>query len=267
MTADTNARTVTVGLVENHEITRDGLVARLHLAGYSVVSQVGSVEALAEHYPLPDVVVCDLHLDGRSGAVAIRYLTDLGALVLATTGVATAEEVLDAIAAGARGFVAKTAPSGAFARAVGALAAGSYFVSPELAGFLLDDRRRRPLTQGEISHAAVEALRGFAQGDTAAEVAAALGLAQEGLGGLLGQVWGAAQRRRGRYAPSPQERRVMALAVRGMPHKQIAAQLGIGPARVAELLEHVRDKYVTLYPEDQGIAPLAAAIGGRRGWA
>jgi DNA-binding NarL/FixJ family response regulator len=102
----TIADTIKVAVVEDHPITRSGLAAYLHLAGCAVVSQENAVETLAELRPPPEVVVCDLHLPGRSGASAIAYLTELGTIVLATSGVAKPEEVLDAIAAGAHGFLA-----------------------------------------------------------------------------------------------------------------------------------------------------------------
>jgi DNA-binding CsgD family transcriptional regulator len=104
------------------------------------------------------------------------------------------------------------------------------------------------------------ALRGFAQGDTAEEVAAAYGLSAEGLSGLLSQVWEAARRRRQRYAPSPREREVLALVVQGYTHKEVATRLGISAAWLADVLEYIRDKYTALHPEaNQAIAPLAAA--------
>src|SRR5713226_3460526 len=65
-----------------------------------------------------DMVVCDLRLPGRSGPDAIAFLTQRGCRVLATSGVAKPEEILDAIAAGARGFVPKTAPISVLMRAI-----------------------------------------------------------------------------------------------------------------------------------------------------
>ncbi|HZU75300.1 MAG TPA: LuxR C-terminal-related transcriptional regulator, partial [Dehalococcoidia bacterium] len=214
----------------------------------------------------PQVVICDLNLrlpgrtPGRSGAEAIRYLVDLGCAVLATSGVATPDEVLDAVVAGAHGYLEKTASSQAFVRAVSALAAGSYYVTPALAESLLKDAELRPLQQDELTTQARTALRYFARGNTADEVAAKLGLVPGRLTALLDRVWDAARRRRRRYALAPREREVVALVAQGRSHQEIAAQLGISQPWVADLLAHIRDKYLATHPDaSPTLSPLAAA--------
>jgi DNA-binding NarL/FixJ family response regulator len=255
-----DSTTVRVALIEDHPVYMAGLSAALHLAGCTVETEAAAVEALEELQPLPEVVVCDLHLPGRSGPEAIGYLVDLGCEVLATSGVAKPEEVLDAVGAGAHAFLDKRAAPQAFARAVAALANGEYHVSPELAGYLLDDAARRPLPRGDLSATAIAVLGAFARGDTDGEVQEQFSLAPEALVGLLGQVWEAARRRRLRYAPSPREREVLIAVRQGLSHKEIAARLGISSAWLSDLLEHLRDKYVALHPEgNPAIAPLAAA--------
>jgi len=257
---ETDERQVHLAVIDDHPITRAGLVAHLREAGLTVVGEIGAVELFEELRPQPEIAVCDLHLPGRSGAEAIAYLNGLGCVVLATSGVARAEEVLDAIAAGAYGFLAKTAPPLAFARAVAALARGMYYISPELASYLLNDVRIRPLPQGEIGAKAVEMLRALERGETLAEAAVALGLSLDATTGLVSQVWEAERRRRRRYMPSPRERDVMILVAQGLSHKEVSMRLWITPACLAEILEHIRDKYITIHPDaPPSLAPLAAA--------
>jgi hypothetical protein len=53
---------------------------------------------------------------------------------------------------------------------------------------------------------------------------------------------------------------VLALVQQGLGHKDVAARLGISTAWLADVLEHIRDKYAALHPEGTAsIAPLAAA--------
>jgi DNA-binding NarL/FixJ family response regulator len=253
-----------VAIVDDHAIAAEGVAARLAEAGFAVVGLVPAVEALDDLEPAPDVIICDLRLPGRSGADAVAHAATRGAAVLAASGVARPQEVLDAIAAGARGFLPKTAPARTFAAAATELAAGGYHVSAELAHHLLDDARARPLGRGDIGPKAVAALRAFERGDTAAEVAAALRVSPEVLTGLLGQVWDAAARRRRRHAPSPRELDLLRLVGQGLTHKDLAARLALSPATVPTILDRIRAKYLALHPDaDPTIPPMSAA----RRWA
>ncbi len=253
-----------VAIVDDHAVAAEGVGARLVEAGFQVVGMVPSVEALDDIEPAPDVVICDLRLPGRSGGDAIAYAAARGGAVLATSGVARPQEVLDAVAAGARGFLPKTAPPRTFAAAAPELAAGSYHVSAELAHHLLDDAKTRPLGRGDIGPQALAALRGFERADTPMEVAAALGVSAEVLSGLLGQVWDAAGRRRRRHAPSPRELDVLRLVGQGLTHKDLAARLMLSPATVPTLLERIRAKYLALHPEADPLIPPRSAA---RRWA
>lgn len=253
-----------VAIVDDHPIAAEGVAARLADAGFTVVAAVSAVEGLDEIAPAPDVVICDLHLPGRSGREAVLHAAARGSAVLATSGVARPEEVLEAVAAGARGFLAKTAAPRTFASAVAVLAAGGFHVSAELAHHLLDDARLRPLPRGDVGPQALAVLRAFERGDTPQEVQAALGVSEEVVRGLVGEVWDAALRRRRRNAPSPRELDLLRLVGQGLSHKELAGRLALSPATVPTLLERIRTKYLALHPEaDPTLAPLSAA----RRWA
>ncbi|MGI0156428.1 MAG: response regulator [Thermoplasmata archaeon] len=98
-----------VTVVDDDPLARDELSRALLDRGYPV----GSVSPSVEGIPFGSgahMVVCDLHLPGRSGVHAVEYLIEHGCTVLATSSAATEREILDAVSVGARGFSAKTAP-------------------------------------------------------------------------------------------------------------------------------------------------------------
>lgn len=250
----------TVAIVEDHGIATEGIAARLRAAGFVVTAEVAAVERLDECSPLPEVVICDLHLPGCSGAAAVGRLVGRGCAVLATSGVARSEEILACLAAGARGFLPKTAPPRSFVDATAGLAAGSYHVSPELGHLLLEDARLRPLPRADLGPRARAALHRFERGDTGAEVASLLGVPGEVLTGILAQVWDATARRRRRHAPSPREWELLTLVSAGLTHKELATRLALSPTTVPTLLERLRGKYLALHPEaDPTLPPLGAA--------
>jgi DNA-binding NarL/FixJ family response regulator len=250
-----------VAIVDEHPITAAGIAAQLTEHGYAVAGVAVTVESLA---CAADAVVCELRLPGRSGPDAVAFLAERGHRVLATSGVAGPEEILDVIAAGARGFVAKTASIPEFMRAIRDVTDLSYFVSPELACLVLTDARLRPLGLDDIGATERAALRQFERGGIAGEVAAALGMSAGALADSLSVVWARARARRARLRPTPRERQLMALVARGCSHKEAAAQMSIAPLTVAGYLKSIKGKYLAIHPDvPESIAPLAAA----RRWA
>ncbi|MCK9875615.1 response regulator [Frankia sp. Ag45/Mut15] len=253
-------RPVSVAIVEDHPITTESLAARFAGAGFSVLAPAPRLEDL-DVAATPDVVVCDLHLPGLSGAAAVAELHRRGLLVLATSGVATPDEVLEAIAARAHGFVDKAAPSHQFVPAVIAIAAGGHHISTRLAGFLLDDAQRRPLSRDEIDSTERDLLRGLAQGDLMDELCAEWDLSPPAARRHLDRIFDAARRRRRLHRPSPREAEVMILiGCRGLTYREAAREMKIRESVVADYLRTVRTKYLASHPEaPPSIAPSNAA--------
>lgn len=257
----TEVRRSLVAIVDSHPITAAGIAAQLTEHGFAVAGVAAAVESLGE---AGDTVVCDLRLPGRSGPEAVAFLAGRGYRVLATAGVGRPEEILDVIACGGRGFVAKTAPVPVFMRAIREVAELSYYVSPELARLLLADADLRPLGAGDLDATERAVLRQFEKGDTANEVAAAIGLQAGALADLLSAIWARARSRRVLLRPTRRERQLMALVARGCSHKEAAAQMSIAALTVAGYLKSIKGKYLATHPGVPGsIAPLAAA----RRWA
>ena len=114
---------VTVFLVDDHEVVRRGLVELLSADGdLEIVGEAGSVaEALARIPALrPDVAVLDVRLPDGNGVELCRDLLsrvpDLRCLML--TSYTSDEAMLDAILAGASGFVIKDIKGLALAQAI-----------------------------------------------------------------------------------------------------------------------------------------------------
>jgi DNA-binding NarL/FixJ family response regulator len=86
----------------------------------------------------PDVAVVDVRMPGPGGIEVARRLSDAGARtgVILYTGYAERALVLEAIDAGALGFVLKESPLGDLVRAVRVVGDGRTFVDPVLAGVL-----------------------------------------------------------------------------------------------------------------------------------
>ncbi len=258
-------RPISVAIIDDHPIATESLAARFVGAGFSVLAPAPSLEAF-DRSATPGVVVCDLHLPGISGAAAVADLHTRGLPVLTTSGVATPDEVLDAIAAQARGFVDKTAPAQQFVAAVTAVATGSYHVSARLAGFLLEDAQRRPLSRGELDADERNLLRGLAQGDHLDELCAEWGLSAPDAHGRLARIFDAARRRRRLHRPSPREAEVMVLVgCRGLSHKEAARAMNVKASVVADYLRTVRAKYIASHPDAPPTIPpsTAAAIWAR----
>ncbi|GHH66873.1 hypothetical protein GCM10017673_13120 [Streptosporangium violaceochromogenes] len=251
-----------VAVVDVHRLIWSALTMVLRQAGQRIVAVAASVDELADT-PEPDVVVCDLHLpEGPSGAQAVERLAGNGRRVLAMSGSADPETVLDAVEAGATGFVEKSEDPSSFAAAVEAVGRDGVHVSARLAGYLLEDLRRRPLAANDLGARHVRALRALARGDTVEDVGRDLTLSRSGVVDLLAAALEAARRRRRRYRPSPREREVMTLlACEGLARGEIAERLGVAPWTVTSVLENLRSKYVRLHPDvAPGIRPSAAAL-------
>lgn len=170
---------IKVLLVDDHTLFRQGLHQLLELEGdISVVGEAQNgleVEQLY-HQLSPDVVLMDLAMPLLDGVEATRALLhhDPRAKVLALTMVAEERKVLEAIRAGARGYVLKDCQGKELAQAVRAVARGEGYFSPPVAALIGEGLRRPP--EGTTSRPAltseeVKLLSLLAQGMSNEEIA------------------------------------------------------------------------------------------------
>jgi DNA-binding NarL/FixJ family response regulator len=145
---------VRVMVVDDHDLFRAGLRRLLEdEAGFQVIADAGrGDEAVRRAAELrPDVVVMDINMPGMSGIEATRSILDAapGSAVLMLTVSVVDDEVLDAVLAGASGYLLKDATLPEIIRAIRAAAAGQSMIAPQVAGSLLARLRRdRPYDEG-----------------------------------------------------------------------------------------------------------------------
>jgi two-component system, NarL family, response regulator LiaR len=134
-----------VVLVDDHALFRRGLRRMLEHHDIDVVGEGSHGRAALQLvFELdPDVVVMDLAMPIMSGVEAIQHLVAEGsdARILVLTCSAEEDEVLDALLAGACGYLLKDARSEDIVAGVAAALAGDSMISPQIAGRLVSRLR------------------------------------------------------------------------------------------------------------------------------
>jgi DNA-binding NarL/FixJ family response regulator len=133
---------ISVVVADDHPIWRSGIRADLG-DGFDVVGEAedaGSTIAAARELQ-PDVVLCDLHMPG-GGGIAVAEAVAAQCPVVILTVSESERDVLDAVAAGAVGYLVKSARPEELRAALRRSAAGEPVFSPQLAALLIGEYRR-----------------------------------------------------------------------------------------------------------------------------
>lgn len=176
--------TLRVFIVDDHELFRSGVRAELS-AGLEIVGDAGTVDEAIRTIlaTAPDVVLLDVHMPGGGGRTVIdavhRERPDVRFLALSVSD--AAEDVIDVIRAGARGYVTKSISPAELDLAVRRVNDGDAVFSPRLAGFVLDAFAREAPGPVDpeldlLSAREREVLRHIARGYAYKEVAHELGI-------------------------------------------------------------------------------------------
>ena len=152
----------TVVLVDDEQLIRVALARALSDGGLELVGEAGNgedaIELVVDVHP--DVVLMDLRLPGTSG---LQVIEQLGLLAPASRVLVLARSeqnrVVEAIIAGASGYILKSASPDAIVGAVRATAAGESVLSSQIAGKLLQRIRELdlPVRTGDTAAVAIRA--------------------------------------------------------------------------------------------------------------
>jgi DNA-binding NarL/FixJ family response regulator len=138
---------VRVVLVDDHPIWRSGVRTDLG-ANFHVVGEAGDAdEAIAViRATTPDLVVCDLHMPNGGGIKVAKTCGEDTKIVMLTVSEAE-RDLLDAVAAGAVGYLVKSTPPEELRQGLWRAAHGDPVFSPSLASLVqpLSDREREVL--------------------------------------------------------------------------------------------------------------------------
>ena len=137
---------ITVMVVDDHPMWRENVARDLAEAGFAVTATASTgTEALTRAAAVrPRVVVLDLQIPAPSGvqvtAALVRDDPTVRVLILSASG--EQADVLEAVKAGATGYLVKSASREELVAAVGRVAAGDAVFTPGLAGLVLGEYRR-----------------------------------------------------------------------------------------------------------------------------
>jgi DNA-binding NarL/FixJ family response regulator len=174
MCPDEQVVALRVVVADDHPIWRDAVERDLAAAGFTVVGAAGDGEKAVRVCAAtsPDVLVCDLQMPGLSGVEVTRAVSDkTKVLVLSASG--EQADVLEAVKAGATGYLVKSASAEELADAVRRTAAGDAVFTAGLAGLVLGEYRRTAEDDSapKLTARETEVLRLVAKGLTAKQVA------------------------------------------------------------------------------------------------
>ncbi len=173
-------------VADDHSLFRDGIVSLLEAAGFEVIGQVGDGRAAVEAVQRlrPDLVLMDITMPQMSGLEALRLikaeLPEVQVVMLTVSDDDT--DLLNAVKAGARGYLLKNLTADEFLDMLGGLERGEAAMTRQTTARLLQgladlsQPRAEPmegLTQREI-----ELLRLVAEGLSNKAIAQALSISE-----------------------------------------------------------------------------------------
>ena len=166
------APSIRVVLADDHELMRSGLRAELGEA-FDVVGEADDAEGAIDviNARRPDLVVSDLHMPRGGGLAVVEACATICPIVILTVSEAEGD-LLEAVAAGAAGYLVKSAPIIEIRAALVAAAAGEPVFSASLAALVLGEFRRlaKAADTNPLSERERQVLQLVARGHTYKEI-------------------------------------------------------------------------------------------------
>lgn len=175
-------RAVRVVLVDDHPIWRSGVRTDLG-ENFHVVGEAGDADEAIEviRSTKPDLVVCDLNMPNGGGIKVAKTCGEDTRVVMLTVSEAE-RDLLDAVAAGAVGYLVKSTPPEELRQGLWRAAHGDPVFSPSLAALVLGEFRRLAKAAGPtqpLSDREREVLQYVARGHTYKEIGEELFIAEK----------------------------------------------------------------------------------------
>jgi DNA-binding NarL/FixJ family response regulator len=175
-------KAVRVVLVDDHPIWRSGVRTDLG-SNFHVVGEASDADEAIEVIgrTKPDLVVCDLHMPGGGGIKVAKTCGGATRIVMLTVSEAE-RDLLDAVAAGAVGYLVKSTPPDELRLQLWRAAHGDPVFSPSLASLVLGEFRRLAKASGPLqplSDREREVLQYVARGHTYREIGGQLFIAEK----------------------------------------------------------------------------------------
>ncbi len=178
---------ISIAVIDDHPVFRQGLAQAVDADDMTLGLTATSVEDFdARVTVLPTVVILDLGLPGMRGGQAVEHLCRRGMKVLVVSAQGERDSVVDAMGAGASGYLTKSSEPGEIAAAVRAIANGQTYVSPTLASYLLQSARGTSAL--DLSKREIELLKWLAKGLTDVEIGERMYISVSGVRGHLDRI-------------------------------------------------------------------------------
>jgi DNA-binding NarL/FixJ family response regulator len=168
-----------VAIIDDHPLYRQGLAMAVEQDDdLTLLADAASIEQFDRLNVTVDVVLLDLHLPGIEGAQGVAHVSARGPKVVVLSATGASEDVIDALAAGAVGYLTKDAEAQDIRQAIRAVANGLTYVSPTLASYLLTANKQLAVSlENQLSPRELEILALVASGETDRDIAEQLFIA------------------------------------------------------------------------------------------